>query len=139
VGDAPGSPGVASPLDRDRVRELVRLSARLRWLHRRGTRTTCGARLGDRDRLGRHERERSGRDRLASTTSLSSAPALEAGRLNYEQTDARFRAGLGSAVEVVDAETMLAESEIRLAEGRYELARARAIFGRSIAEGAEVR
>jgi outer membrane protein TolC len=62
--------------------------------------------------------------------------ALDAAKLNYEQADARFKAGLGSAVEVADAETVLAESEIRLAEGRYELARARAIFGRSIAEGA---
>jgi outer membrane protein TolC len=63
--------------------------------------------------------------------------ALEAARLNYAQADARFKAGLGSGVEVADAETLLAESEIRLAMGRFELARARAIFGRMIAEGAE--
>jgi outer membrane protein len=63
--------------------------------------------------------------------------ALEAARLNYAQADARLKAGLGSGVEVADAETLLAESEIRLAMGRFELARARAIFGRMIAEGAE--
>jgi outer membrane protein TolC len=72
---------------------------------------------------------------LASLPAL--ARALEAARANYAQADARFKAGLGSSVEVADAESVLAESEIRLAMGKFEAARARAVFGRAIAEDAK--
>jgi outer membrane protein len=58
-----------------------------------------------------------------------------AARANYEQADARFRAGIGNAVELADAEGVRAEAEIQLALGQFELARARAAFGRAIAEG----
>jgi outer membrane protein len=61
--------------------------------------------------------------------------AVVAGRANYEQADARFRAGLGTAVELADAEDLRASSEINLALGRFDVASARAAFGRAIAEG----
>ena len=61
--------------------------------------------------------------------------AAEAARANYAQADARFRAELGTSVELSDAEALLADAEIRTAEGQFEIARARAEFGRIIAEG----
>ena len=61
--------------------------------------------------------------------------AVEAARANYAQADARFRAGLGTSVELADAEALRTDAEIQLAIGRFELARSRAAFGRAIAEG----
>jgi outer membrane protein TolC len=58
-----------------------------------------------------------------------------AARANYEQADARFRAGIGNAVELADAEAVRTFAEIQLALGQFEVARARAAFGRAIAEG----
>ncbi len=60
---------------------------------------------------------------------------LEAARANYAQADARFKAGLGTSVELADAEALRTDAEIRLALGVFELAKARASFGRAIAEG----
>jgi outer membrane protein TolC len=60
--------------------------------------------------------------------------ALEAARANYAQAQARFRTGLGTAVELADAESLLAQSEVNAAVGRFRLATARARFGRAIAE-----
>ncbi|MES1207366.1 MAG: TolC family protein, partial [Pseudomonadota bacterium] len=60
---------------------------------------------------------------------------LEAAQANYAQADARFKAGLGTSVELADAEALRAEAEIRLAIGVFDLAKARATFGRAIAEG----
>lgn len=57
-----------------------------------------------------------------------------AARANYDQADARFRAGIGTAVELADAEAVRTDAEIQLALGQFELARARAAFGRLIAE-----
>ncbi len=62
--------------------------------------------------------------------------SVEAARANYTQADARFRAGLGTSVELADAEDVRAAAEIQLALGEFELVRARAAFGRAIAEGA---
>ena len=66
-------------------------------------------------------------------------PGLEqsvvAARANLDQADARFRAGLGTAVELADAEDLRASAEIHLALGQFDLASARAAFGRAIAEG----
>jgi len=66
-------------------------------------------------------------------------PALEraatAAVANYEQADARFKAGLGTSVELADAEALRADTEIQLAIGKFELARARAALDRAIAEG----
>jgi outer membrane protein TolC len=61
--------------------------------------------------------------------------AVDAARANYAQADARFRSGLGTSVELADAEELRAAAEIQLALGQFELARARAAFGRAIAEG----
>jgi outer membrane protein len=60
--------------------------------------------------------------------------AVVAARANYDQADARFRAGIGNAVELADAETVRTGADIQLALGQFELARARAAFGRRIAE-----
>jgi outer membrane protein len=66
-------------------------------------------------------------------------PALQkslAGALaNYAQAEARFKAGLGDQVELADADSIRAEAEVQLALGKFDLARARADFGRAIAEG----
>jgi outer membrane protein TolC len=61
--------------------------------------------------------------------------AVKGAVANYAQADARFGAGLGNAVELADAEALRADSEVQLALGLFEVARARAAFGRAIAEG----
>jgi len=54
---------------------------------------------------------------------------------NYAQADARFQAGLGNAVELADAEALRTDADVQLALGVFAIARARAVFGRAIAEG----
>jgi outer membrane protein TolC len=61
--------------------------------------------------------------------------AVQAAHANYAQAEARFKAGMGTSVELADAESLRADAEIQLLAGRFELARARAAFGRAIAEG----
>jgi outer membrane protein len=61
--------------------------------------------------------------------------SVTAARANYDQADARFRSGLGTAVELADAEDLRISAEIDLALGQFALARTRAAFGRAIAEG----
>jgi len=61
--------------------------------------------------------------------------AVTAAHANYDQADARFRAGIGNAVELADAEAVRTDAEIQRALGQFELAQARASFGRAIAEG----
>lgn len=63
------------------------------------------------------------------------ASAVDAARSNYAQAEARFDAGLGTSVELADAEAIRTDAEIQFALGQFELARARAQFGRTIAEG----
>jgi outer membrane protein len=58
-----------------------------------------------------------------------------AARANYDQADARFRAGIGNAVELADAEAVRTDADIQLAIGQFNLASDRAAFGRAIAEG----
>jgi outer membrane protein TolC len=60
---------------------------------------------------------------------------LEAAAANYAQAEARFKAGLGTSVELADAEALRTDADIRLAMGTFDLAKARAAFGRVIAEG----
>jgi outer membrane protein len=60
--------------------------------------------------------------------------SVDAARANYAQADARFRSGLGTSVELADAEAIRTDAEIQLALGQFALARARAAFGRVIAE-----
>jgi len=61
--------------------------------------------------------------------------SVVAARANWEQADARFRAGIGNAVELADAEAVRTQAEIQLALGEFDLERSRAAFGRAIAEG----
>jgi outer membrane protein TolC len=72
---------------------------------------------------------------VASQALAGLTQAVVSARANYDQADARFRAGLGTAVELADAEDLRASSEINLALGQFDVARARAAFGRAIAEG----
>lgn len=58
-----------------------------------------------------------------------------AARANYDQADARFRSGIGNAVELADAEAVRIDAEIQFAIGQFNVAQARAAFGRAIAEG----
>ena len=60
--------------------------------------------------------------------------AVAASRANYEQADARFKAGLGTSVELADAADLLASSEVNLALGRFTYARERARLARVTAE-----
>ena len=62
--------------------------------------------------------------------------AVDAARANQEQAAARFKAGLGTSVELAEAEALRAEAEIRKALGEFDVARARAELGRALAEGA---
>jgi len=71
---------------------------------------------------------------VARSTLTALAGAVVAAHANYDQADARFRAGIGNAVELADAEAVRTDAEIQLALGQFELARARAAFGRAIAE-----
>jgi outer membrane protein TolC len=56
-------------------------------------------------------------------------------RANYEQAEARFRSGIGNAVELADAEAVRIDAEIQFAIGEFAVAQARAALGRAIAEG----
>ena len=61
--------------------------------------------------------------------------AVIAAHANYDQADARFKAGIGNAVELADAEAVRTDAEIQRALGQFELAQSRAAFGRAVAEG----
>jgi outer membrane protein len=75
------------------------------------------------------------RFQVANTALGALKNAVSAAHANYDQADARFRAGIGNAVELADAEALRTDAEIQLALGQFDLARARAAFGRTIAEG----
>ena len=72
-------------------------------------------------------------DRATALPALKQS--LDAAHANFAQADARFRGGRGTAVELADAEALLADAEIQLALGVFDVARTRAAFGRTIAEG----
>jgi outer membrane protein len=72
---------------------------------------------------------------VARTVLPGLSRAAQAAQANYAQADARFKAGLGTSVELADAEALRTQAEIQLVLGEFELARARAAFGRTIAEG----
>jgi outer membrane protein len=72
---------------------------------------------------------------VARSAVLALQNAVVAARANWEQADARFRAGIGNAVELADGEAVRTDAEIQLALGQFDLERARAAFGRAIAEG----
>jgi outer membrane protein TolC len=60
--------------------------------------------------------------------------AVDAARANYAQAEARFKAGLGTSLELADAEAVRTDAEIQLAVGSFELLRARAGLARLLAE-----
>jgi outer membrane protein len=60
--------------------------------------------------------------------------SVDAAQANYAQADARFHAGLGTSVELADAEAVRTEAEIQLALGQFDYSRARALVTRAIAE-----
>ncbi|HEX8950864.1 MAG TPA: TolC family protein, partial [Polyangia bacterium] len=59
---------------------------------------------------------------------------VDAARANQAQAEARFKAGLGTIVELADAETLLTGSQLQLAVGQFAIARARAALGRVMAQ-----
>jgi outer membrane protein TolC len=65
-------------------------------------------------------------------------PALQAAARaasdNQAQADARFKAGLGTAVELADAEALLTDAQIQLAVGNFDLSRASARLDRVLPE-----
>ena len=63
------------------------------------------------------------------------ARAVDAARANYAQAEARFKAGLGTSLELADAEAVRTDAEIQLAVGQFEAQRARAALSRLMAEG----
>jgi outer membrane protein len=72
---------------------------------------------------------------VARSALVALESAVVAAHANYDQADARFRAGIGNAVELADAEAVRTDAEIQRALGQFKLAQARAAFGRAIAEG----
>jgi len=60
--------------------------------------------------------------------------AVDAATANQAQADARFNKGLGTSVELADAEALLTDTQIDLAVGQFQRARARARLARVIAE-----
>ncbi|MGO9291765.1 MAG: TolC family protein [Polyangia bacterium] len=71
---------------------------------------------------------------VARAALVSLNKAAEAARANYAQAEARFRAGLGTSVELADGEALRTDAEIQVAVGEFQAARARAIVARLIAE-----
>jgi outer membrane protein TolC len=52
--------------------------------------------------------------------------SLEVAHANYQQAEVRFQSGLGTSVELADAEALRTAAEAELVLGRFELARAQA-------------
>jgi outer membrane protein len=71
---------------------------------------------------------------IAQATLGSLARAVDAALANGAQADARFKAGLGTSLELADAEALRTDAEIQLAVGRFDVLRARAVLTRLLAE-----
>ncbi len=65
---------------------------------------------------------------------VSLGRAVEAAHANYAQAEARFKAGLGTSLELADAEAVRTDAEIQLAVGEFDSHRARAALSRLLAE-----
>jgi outer membrane protein TolC len=65
--------------------------------------------------------------------------ALDAAVANYDQADARFKAGLDTQLELADAEALRTDAEIQLAVGRFQLAVARARLAHLMGQPGESR
>ncbi len=73
--------------------------------------------------------------RIAQAARPALVSASEAARKNYEQASARFKAGLGTSIELADAEMLRTEAEIQLAVGLFDVAQARAALMRVLKSG----
>jgi outer membrane protein len=67
---------------------------------------------------------------IALDVAVRALPALErtvtAARANWDQADVRFNSGLGTSVELADAESLRVVAELEHEQGRFEAERARA-------------
>ncbi len=70
---------------------------------------------------------------IADASLVALERAAQAARANHEQAEGRFRAGLGTATELADAETLRLNAEIDQVIGRFQAAIARAELERAIA------
>lgn len=68
--------------------------------------------------------------RVTEQTLTALERGADAARANYEQAESRFRVGMGTSTELADAQAIRTESDIQLAIGRFERARARAVLER---------
>jgi outer membrane protein TolC len=81
------------------------------------------------------EAERAYLDLDAASRALPGlAAALDAARANQAQAEARFKAGLGTIVELADAEALLTSAQLELAIGQFGVARARAALARALGQ-----
>lgn len=71
---------------------------------------------------------------VARSSLVALERAAEAARANHAQAEARFKAGLGTAIEIADAESVRASAEIQLAIGQFAVARERAIIARVLGD-----
>ncbi len=70
---------------------------------------------------------------LARRTIPALERALETARENHRQAEARFRAGLGTTVDLGDAEQLLTAAEDGIVVGRLRWAQAKAVYDRLLA------
>jgi len=71
---------------------------------------------------------------VAKAALAALAKSVSAARANHEQAEGRFRAGLGTATELADAEMLRLNAEVEQVIGQFQAATARAELGRAIAE-----
>ena len=60
--------------------------------------------------------------------------SVTAAQANQAQAEARFRNGLGTIVDLADAEALLTNAQLELAIGTFQIARARAQLGRAMGQ-----
>jgi len=71
---------------------------------------------------------------VATAALASLERGAEAARANYEHAERRFKVGVGTNIEVADAQALRTEADIQLAIGRFQKARARVLLARAAAE-----
>ena len=82
--------------------------------------------------------QRSYLDAVAAQKTLPGLLArVTASKANLEQAEARFRAGLGNIVELTDAEALLVTSQLELAVGQFNVARAASHLARALGTAAK--
>ena len=74
--------------------------------------------------------------RVADDAIASLQESADAARANDEEAESRFKSGVGTSVELADAEALRTDAEIQLAVGTFEQFRTRAILNRAIAKEA---